>query len=265
MDINNIKNADLNDIVFDGRNKNYGAYLLRKVYDKHVVRGFIISFFTFVLCLGGPVIWEKIKPTAVIEKPKASLVDLADIKAPPPVDKTPPPPPPPPPPPLKATIKFTPPVIKKDEEVHEDPPKQEEVQKVVISNKTQEGTTDGPEQLVTDPNIGKEVDAKPTILLFAEQMPAYPGGEEKMGEWISENLKYPTRARDNTTEGKVILQFVVTETGAINDIKVIRDIGDGCGQAAIDVVKKMKSWNPGKQNGKAVAVQFTLPIQFSLQ
>jgi protein TonB len=266
MDLNKIKTADLNDIVFEGRNKVYGAYFLRRVYDKHVIRGFIISILTFVICLGGPVIWEKIKPTAEVEKPKVSLVDLANIKPPPPVDpKTPPPPPPPPPPPLKATIKFTPPVIKKDEEVHEDPPKQEEIQKVVISDKTQEGNKDGIDQLEIDPNIGKEVDAKPTIFTFVEQMPSFPGGEEKMGEFIGENLKYPSRARDNQTEGKVVLTFVVNETGGISDIKVLRDIGDGCGQAAIDVIKKMKPWSPGKQNGKAVPVQFTLPIQFSLQ
>ncbi|MFM2049381.1 MAG: hypothetical protein RI955_1929 [Bacteroidota bacterium] len=266
MDLNKIKNADLNDIVFDGRNKIYGAYFLRRVYDKHVARGFIISFITFALCLAGPVIWKKIFKDAPIEKQKVSLVDLANIKPPPPVDpKTPPPPPPPPPPPLKATIKFTPPVIKKDEEVHEDPPKQEEIQKVVISDKTQEGNKDGVDQLEVDPGIGKEVDAKPTIFTFVEQMPAYPGGEDAMQEFLGSNIKYPARARENQTEGKVVLTFVVNETGAIGDIRILRDIGDGCGQAAVDAVKKMKNWVPGKQNGKPVQVQFTLPVQMSLQ
>ncbi|MEN9523672.1 MAG: hypothetical protein RL065_2049 [Bacteroidota bacterium] len=267
MDLNKIKNADLNDIVFEGRNKVYGAYFLRRVYDKHVLRGFIISLVTFVLCLGGPVIWEKIKPTKVAEKQKVDLVDLANIKPPPPVDRTaPPPPPPPPPPPLKATIKFTPPVIKKDEEVHEDPPKQEEIQKVAISTKTQEGSNDAPEDIGVQQGNATEIE-KPTIFTFAEIMPSYPGGEEKMYEFIQDNLKYPTRAKDNQTEGRVMVQFVVLENGSIGEVKTVnkKRLGDGCEESAMEVIRKMKSWNPGKQNGKAVQVWYTVPIQFSLQ
>ncbi len=265
MELNKIQTATWDELVFEGRNKSYGAFLLRQIYSKHVRNGFIISLLIFIVGMGGPVLWKIISPSLETPKPKMVVMEMKDLKPPPPPDKTPPPPPPPPPPPVKSTIRFVPPVIKKDEEVHEDPPKQEEMVKVQVSDKTEKGVDNGVDKIEVDPNAGKETGTENKIFTFVQQMPVYPGGEEAMIQFIQENLKYPVRAKDNQTEGKVVLTFVVDESGAIKDIKVLRDIGDGCGQAAIDVIKKMKPWNPGKQNGKSVQVQFTLPVDFSLQ
>ena len=264
MELNKIQTATWDELVFEGRNKSYGAFLLRQIYNKHVIRGGIISLLIFVVGMGGPVLWKIISPSLETPKPKMVVMEMKDLKPPPPPDKTPPPPPPPPPPPVKSTIRFVPPVIKKDEEVHEDPPKQEEMVKVQVSDKTEKGTDDGVDKIEVDKKPDETGSGKPQIFEFVEQMPAYPGGEEAMGQFISDNLKYPARARDNQTEGQVVLQFVVDENGAINDITIKRDIGDGCGQAAVDVVKKMKHWTPGRQNAKPVKVYFTLPISFTL-
>lgn len=138
MELSRIKTAQLDEIVFDGRNKEYGAYMLRQLYNKNVRNSFIIACIFFLVALGGPVILKYINPAEEIAKKKVEIVDMADLKPPPPVDQaTPPPPPPPPPPPIQSTIKFVPPVIKPDEEVPaEDPPKQEEMKEVQVASET---------------------------------------------------------------------------------------------------------------------------------
>ena len=109
------------------------------------------------------------------------------------------------------------------------------------------------------------VEVEEEIFIFVEQQPEFKGGEEAMYTYIRENLKYPTLARENNIEGKVYVQFVVEKDGGISKVKVMRDIGGGCGQEAARVVQSMPKWNPGKQRGKAVRAQFTLPISFKLK
>ncbi len=99
---------------------------------------------------------------------------------------------------------------------------------------------------------------------YVEQMPTYVGGQEAMINFIRTHLVYPKKAKKHKTEGKVIASFVVNTDGAISNIKVIRDIGDGCGKAVVKVLRKMPHWIAGKQNGKNVAVNFTLPVAFRL-
>ena len=103
------------------------------------------------------------------------------------------------------------------------------------------------------------------IYRFVQQMPSFVGGEESMMKFIMENLHYPQEARDHQIEGKVVAQFVINTDGIISDIKIVRDIGYGCGKAVIDILEKMNGkWNSGRQDGKPVKVQFTLPIDFHL-
>jgi len=266
MELNKILTAGLDDVIFIGRNKSYGAYFLRQIYGKNVRNGFLIALATFVVALGGPVLWKKFQKETIAET-KVALVDMANIKPPPPVDpKTPPPPPPPPPPPIKTTVRFVPPVIKKDADVPpEDPPKQEELKTVDVSDKNVKGDPDaGQSALTIDAGNGNAVVEEKQIFKFVEQMPAYPGGEEAMLKFLSDNVKYPQIARDQEVEGRVILTFVVDETGHINDIQVLKDIGGGCGQAAVDAVRKMPPWTIGRQNGKAVRVQYNLPVMFTM-
>jgi protein TonB len=96
-------------------------------------------------------------------------------------------------------------------------------------------------------------------------MPDFPGGEDALNAYLSKNIKYPKQANENGVQGRVVLQFVVNEDGDISDIKVVRGIGSGCDQEAMRVVNSMPKWKPGKQNGKAVKVSFSLPILFELE
>lgn len=98
-----------------------------------------------------------------------------------------------------------------------------------------------------------------------EVMAEYPGGFEKMGEFLGKNIVYPEEAKEKNIQGTVLVSFVVEKNGKITDAKVVRGIGGGCDEEALRVVNAMPKWKPGKQNGKNVRVQFALPIKFKLQ
>jgi periplasmic protein TonB len=99
---------------------------------------------------------------------------------------------------------------------------------------------------------------------IVEQMPTYPGGTNALYKFISKKIKYPTKARRLGVEGKVFLNFTVDKDGSVTNIQVIRGIGSGCDEESIRILKKIPKWNPGKQRGRAVKVQMTLPITFKL-
>lgn len=109
----------------------------------------------------------------------------------------------------------------------------------------------------------EEGEVRPFVLV--EQDPEFPGGIDSLYAWINRNLRYPEQARKENITGKVYVTFVVEKDGSISTPKILRDIGCGCGAEAIRVVKNMPRWNPGKQRGKPVRVQFNLPINFSLK
>ena len=102
------------------------------------------------------------------------------------------------------------------------------------------------------------------VFTIVEQMPEFLGGENKMRQFISEHLKYPETARNKYIQGRVVIQFTIFSDGSLGDYKIYKSIGSGCETAAIDVLKQMPNWTPGKIQGKPVAVKFVLPIEFSL-
>jgi len=105
---------------------------------------------------------------------------------------------------------------------------------------------------------------EPEIFTIVEKMPSYPGGEKALFKYLGDNIKYPAMAKDAGITGKVFVNFVVNETGKITNVKILRGIGGGCDEEAMRVIKKMPSWNAGKQRGKAVKVSYNLPIKFTL-
>ncbi|NND78225.1 MAG: energy transducer TonB [Flavobacteriales bacterium] len=111
-----------------------------------------------------------------------------------------------------------------------------------------------------DPNDQKEESVFTTV----EQMPEFPGGMDALMKYLGENIKYPEIARESGKQGVVYVSFVVRKDGNITDSKVLRGIGNGCDREALRVVSKMPNWKPGMQKGKAVSVQYTLPIKFAI-
>lgn len=258
---NNPINQERTELVFENRNKEYGAYEIRKNYEKLMVRAFLITVGAILLAVAIPVIINLISDMDLSSKNIMS--EEISLAEPPSIDKaTPPPPPVIPPPPVVQTIKFTPPKVVKDEEVQDEPPPtQEEMKDVQISTVTQEGNTTEdlpPENPVVDPDEGK-------VFTIVEEMPTFPGGEEKMLEYIARNIKYPPVARENNITGRVYVSFVVDKDGKIKEAKILRGIGGGCDEEALRVVKSMPDWKAGRQNGRSVQVQFNLPVNFTLK
>ncbi len=103
------------------------------------------------------------------------------------------------------------------------------------------------------------------IFQIVEEMPAYPGGDQKLMEFIAKGIKYPQIARETGIQGRVFVGFVVEPDGSVSNVKVLRGIGGGCDEEAMRVVKSMPKWKPGKQRGKAVRVSYMLPVNFKLQ
>jgi protein TonB len=260
FDWSNVVNPMRRDIVFENRNKEYGGYELRRDYQRRVFYAFIIAVIGITVAVTTPLLLSFLSKVAAEKEIK--ITEGIKLEEPPPIDKTAPPPPPViPPPPVQQTIKFTPPKVVKDEEVEEPPPTQEEVKEVQVSTVTQEGDKeliDLPPDPVVDPDEGK-------IFTVVEEMPSFPGGEAKLMEYLRNNTKYPTIARENGISGKVYVAFVVDKDGKIKDAKVVRGQGGGLDEEALRVVRTMPEWKPGRQNGRNVAVHFNLPVNFTLK
>ncbi|PTX22803.1 outer membrane transport energization protein TonB [Pontibacter mucosus] len=276
MDASKLAKASLDDIVFAGRNKAYGAYLLRRLYNKHITIAAITAIILFFLFLSIPLISKMIKgdeqDTEVVQR----IVTEVDLAPPPPLDEaTPPPPPPPPPdlppppPPVRATVKYTPPVVKRDNEVveEEEIPDVDVLEEIDAGVKTVEGSKDAPLDLGeidgTSDVVAEVVEEKPYT--YVEQMPTFPGGDSEMMKYLGKNIRYPAAAQRAGVEGLVVLSFVVSSTGEISDIQVVKQLGAGTDEEAVRVVKSMPKWTPGKQNGRAVPVRYTLPVRFTIK
>ena len=98
-----------------------------------------------------------------------------------------------------------------------------------------------------------------------EQMPQYKGGDAALMDYLNKSIKYPVIAEENGIQGRVVCTFVVERDGSITDVKVVRSVDPSLDKEAVRVLKAMPKWIPGKQNGSAVRVKFTLPVTFKLQ
>jgi periplasmic protein TonB len=273
---NNQNKVTLDDMVFENRNKEYGAYYLRKNYKSYLTRAMIIGTSIFVLVFGGAYTYQNyILPNLPKEDLTEVEIDLSKMKEEVPEEKVdvPPPPPPPPvePPPEVAQIKFLPPEPKKDEEVlvEEPPPPAEKIEKAVISNKTVEGA-DVTEAFIPPPPpeevkvVAIEKPREDEIFTAVEQNPEFPGGTSEMYKFLGNNIKYPAAAQRANVSGRVFVKFVVEKDGSIGNVEVLKGIGFGCDEEAIRVIKSMPKWNPGRQNGKNVRVFYNMPVVYKL-
>jgi protein TonB len=246
------------DIVFEGKNKAYGAYELRNENPKTTLRALIIGTIIFGLAVSAPLIISFLPDFSKNEE----VLDqkIVTIKLPPKEEQPKDLPPPPPPPPKVDQVKFVKPVVAKTEEIVEEPPKVEEIKDKKLGDKTIEGDPDA-ELTVEPPGNGPSqvVEEDNNIYNTAgiEVKPDFPGGLDKFYKFIGKNFQVP---EEEGLKGKVFVTFVVEKDGSLTDIKVLRDIGYGTGKEAIRVLKSCPKWNPGEQNGKKVRVLYSLPI-----
>lgn len=244
------------EIVFEGRNKNYGAYELRKTNPKTTLWALLIGALIFAFLVSLPKIIELIPES--IGDDEALDKKIVTVKLPPkeiPKDL----PPPPPPPPKVDQVKFVKPVVAKAEEVVEEPPKIKEIVDKKLGDETIKGDPDAPLTVEPVGNGNQIVEEDNSVHLMAgiEVKPEFPGGLQKFYKYVANEYRVP---EEEGIKGKVFVTFVVEKDGSLTDIKVIRDVGYGTGKEAIRVLKNSPKWVPGEQNGKKVRVLYSLPI-----
>jgi len=250
---NNIKIENLDEIVFENRNKEYGAYELRKRYKKNVTKSLMVAFLVLIFTAGTPFIMAlKNRHTNNLVDETVS-VNLMDVKAP--EDEPPPPPPPPPPAEMEKQVKFTAPVVVDSVD-----------EKVEMATTEEQVATTVNEEVTEVVETNEVIKEEEEVINFyvIEEKPMFPGGEEAMMKWIGSEVKYPEIAKENGITGKVFVQFCINKDGKVVDVQILRGVDPYLDKEAVRVVSNMPSWTPGKQRGKAVKVSFQLPINFKL-
>ena len=259
---NKIKAPTFDEIVFEFRNKEYGAYILRKKYNKYMTISLLIGIAVICTALITPYLSAK----ADFERGEAReerevIVEMENLEMP--SDEFAPPPPPPPPPPSEAVqqARYVPPVV-----VDSVSPEEEavfmtfdEIAEVVVDRAVDEVI----EVAAVAVEIEEEVVQEAFIVV--EEMPMYPGGDTELLRFLQENVVYPERAKENNIQGRVFLQFVVTARGTIGEVRVLRGVDPLLDAAAVEAVGKLPPFRPGRQGGVAVPVWYQVPITFQLR
>jgi len=252
---------EVDELIFAHKNKDYGSYKLRKSYKKYVTIAMWIAIFIVLMVTTGPAIYRWINPEEVVEK-KRKVVQITQLEQPPSIGEqqeieqieAPP---------LKSTIKFTPPVVKPDEQVQDEyMPTVDDLKEVDPGAETQEGVEGGVDYslIEVEEKVVEEKEQAPTYFVAVEEMPEPIGGIKG----IQEKIEYPEIAKRAGVEGKVYILAFVDESGNVMKAQVLKGIGAGCDEAALDAVQKTK-FKPGKQRGVPVKVQVSIPIIFKLQ
>lgn len=247
------------DMVFEGRNKSYGAYVLRKENPKVTMIALLIGGTVFAALLALPMIdWSSEDEVA---EETVTMVDMAKLAPPPPEEVKPlvPPPPPPPPAPKVDEVKFVKPKVVEKEKVVEEIATIEDLKDKNVGAKDVKGREDGVAVIDKPSGDGDKaatIVEDNTVYNAVEVRPDFPGGIQKFYDFVGKNYRAP----EEDVKGKVFVQFVVEKDGSLTDIKVMRDLGYGTGAEAIRVLKKSPKWKPGIQNGRPVRVLYSLPI-----
>jgi protein TonB len=269
MEANKILNADILDLVFEGRNKEYGAYQLRKTYNKRITLALVITASIALVALGSSFLAKQFQSKNA--KLNVNDVVLQNIQE---EEKKPEPPPPPPPkqePPKVEMTKFTPPKIVKDEEVKKEdiPPEQEKLQDTKIDVVSQEGTKDAGLATPSQIDEGKQVivekkEDENQVFTKVEVEASFPGGEGAWRKYLERTLNSSTPVDNGAPEGSytVWVQFIVDKEGNISDVKALSNHGFGMEDEAVKVIKKGPKWVPALQNGRNVKAYRKQPITF---
>lgn len=270
------------EMVFAGKNKEYGAYQLRKGTSGRNIKALLILVIAAAL-VGGFLAWKVIEQKQAEEqqaymeamelaklqqqakkeeKKKEPVKPKVEMKKEIPV--------------ARETQKFTAPVIKKDELVKEENQVKQMDKlddKVAVGTENKEGVKDRTVEAVRNdiavaappPPPAPKPEVATKIFDVVEEMPSFPGGNGALMSYLANNIKYPVVAQENGVQGRVTVSFVVERDGSISDVRVARSVDPSLDREAQRVVKSMPRWKPGKQNGSAVRVKYTVPVVFRLQ
>jgi len=270
MESNKILGADILDIIFDGKNKEYGAYELRKTYNRRLFKSIAITTAVILLVFVGGMVSGRGRKK-VENLMAAGPVQLTAVEKPVEPPPTPPPPPKPQPVPVK-TIAVTPPRIVPDDKADAPPPTVDEQADAKIGTVNTDGKIDdgsvvappapaGNGKVIEEPK--KKEDDGPLMVVEIES--EFPGGVAAWSRFLHKNLNYPQDAINNEIEGQVMVQFIVDEQGNVSNVQAISgpDKG-GLREEAVRVIKKSGSWTAAIQNGRKVKSYKRQPITFAM-
>ena len=270
------------DMVFAGKNKEYGAYQLRKGTSGRNIKALLILVIAAAL-VGGFLAWKVIEQKQAEEQQAyMEAMELAKLQQQAKKEEKKKEPVKPKIEPKKEmpvareTQKFTAPVIKKDELVKEENQVKQMDKlddKVAVGAEDKEGVKDRTVEAVRNdiavavppPPPAPKPEVSTKVFDVVEEMPSFPGGNGALMSYLNSNTKYPVVAQENGVQGRVIISFVVERDGSISDVKVARSVDPSLDREAQRVVKSMPRWTPGKQNGQTVRVKYTVPVVFRLQ
>lgn len=245
------------DIVFDKRNKEYGAYAIRKKYRRTVVIATLIGIVIISTAVIVPYIRAKNLAQIAMRDANEVIADMANNLQ---QDQTVAPPPPPPPPPAEqqVVVKYVAPVVV-------DSVKPED--QTLMTTDEQVATTVNADVVEVQEAVQEEVqeEAPQEVFVVVEEMPSFPGGDVELFKFIYDNIQYPEIAKENNIQGKVIMRFCVTSKGTVDQVSVTRGVDPSLDEEAIRVIKLLPLFKPGKQGGKPVNVWYSIPISFQLK
>ena len=246
------------DIVFEDRNKEYGAYKLRKKYNRTVLISLVIGIIILATAIITPYLNAKALENRQKRAERQVEIKMENLDIP--LDVVAPPPPPPPPPADVVQAKYVPPVVV-------DSIKPEEVSQLMTADEAQVEVKD--EEVVEVIEAVKEEvqeeDVEPEVFVIVEEMPMFPGGDAALLAYLRENAVYPEIAKENNIQGRVVLQFCVTASGGVSKISVLKKVDPELDKEAMRVVSTLPAFKPGKQGGKPVPVWYQAFILFKLQ
>jgi protein TonB len=266
------QNREWNDLIFESRNKDYGAYVLRMEYEKNTARGLFLSFslFGFIVIVG--IALQFLKPVLPHNNfsdkitPVEPMDDFEIEQLKPPSSKLP---------------ETSPPPQKTNQEqfsnlkITNDPvsttlPTQEKLTEVQAGSRTiTDGSTTGENPVDTKPDFGSSSNTggKEEIYLpgVVEKMPEFPGGDQGLMSYLTKNVKYNAEAKDAGIQGSIFISFVVNKEGKTEQVKILRGLCCGLNEVAMEVIKNMPAWSPGKMGEKNVKVPLSLKLSFQLK
>jgi protein TonB len=253
-----VKAPAFDDIVFVDRNKEYGAYKLRKRYNRVVLVSLVVGIIILATAIITPYLNAKALENRQKRAERQVEIKMENLDTP---NEVAPPPPPPPPPPADVVQqqKYVPPVVV-------DSIKPEEVKQFMTADQAQVEVKN--EEVVEVVEVKQEVqeeDPEATPFVVVEEMPMFPGGDPELLKYIAEHTNYPEVAKENNIQGKVIIRFCVTSKGGVSQVTVLKGVDPELDAEAIRVVNTLPAFKPGKQGGKPVPVWYMVPITFTLK
>ena len=271
------------DLVFEGKNKDFGAYVLRTGSTARHNKAMIYTLLGALLLVIGTIATVKVQEF-IAERQIADAAEQEEVivemnneepEEEPEQQKLEQPKPEVLPEEVLNTVKVTELRIVEDDKVKkEDEIKTQDELKETETAFGQKDNDKGTEDRNVTRTLKEEVvvekktpveEKKEEIFKSVEQMPTFPGGDQALMKYLSSHINYPAMAQENGVQGRVVVQFVVTKTGKVGEVKVVRSVDKDLDREAVRVCKSLPNFVPGRQNGQPVNVWYTLPVTFKLQ